>query len=294
MNAVGPRFFETMGIPLLAGREFRDEDSPVAWTAPIPAAPSRERPEFGPRMVIVNESFAKRWYPGRSAVGGRLCLDERYDPARAYEIVGVVGDAHYFGLRTAKEPMVYIPVWKTRPGSRQLVIRTADAAPAIGDSVRRHVAALDPSIPVLATRTIEDYVDNNLLIDRLLATLSGFFGLLALLLAAVGLYGVISYSVTRRTREIGVRMALGAERRSVLWLVARYAGGLVLAGAAIGIPAALALSKFVKTFLFGIGAQDSLAIAGATVTLLAAAALAAFVPARRATNVDPIVALRHE
>jgi ABC-type antimicrobial peptide transport system permease subunit len=105
---------------------------------------------------------------------------------------------------------------------------------------------------------------------------------------------VISYSVTRRTREIGVRMALGAERRSVLWLVARYAGGLVLVGAAIGIPAALALSRFVKTFLFGIGPQDAMAIAGATVTLLAAAAVAAFLPARRATNVDPIVALRHE
>ena len=115
--------------------------------------------------------------------------------------------------------------------------------------------------------------------------------MLALLLAAVGLYGVMSYAVTRRTREIGVRMALGAERRSVMWLVTRYSAGLVLAGAAIGIPAALALSQFVKTFLFGVGAQDAMAIVGATVTLMAAAALASFVPARRATNVDPIVAL---
>jgi putative ABC transport system permease protein len=205
-----------------------------------------------------------------------------------------VGDVHYFGLRDKTEAMVYLPVWKARAGGRALVIRTADNSAGVVDAVRRHVASLDPAIPVVGARTIEQYVDQNILVDRLLATLSGFFGGLALLLAAVGLYGVISYSVTRRTREIGVRMALGAERRSVLWLVARYAGGLVLAGAAIGIPAALALSKFVKSFLYGIGAQDTMAIAGATATLLAAAAIAAFVPARRATNVDPIVALRHE
>jgi predicted permease len=294
MNAVGPRFFETMGIPVLAGREFRDEDSPAASEdTPPPSRPGEERPDPAPRFAIVNESFAKRWFPGQNAVGRRLSLADRFDPARAYEVVGVVGDAHYFGLREAAEPMVYMPVWKARADSRALVVRSDNAA-GVTDAVRRQVASLDPAIPVLSTRTIEEFIDNNILIDRLLATLSGFFGLLALLLAAVGLYGVISYSVTRRTREIGVRMALGAERRSVLWLVARYAGGLVLVGAAIGIPAALALSRFVKTFLFGIGPQDAMAIAGATVTLLAAAAVAAFLPARRATNVDPIVALRHE
>jgi ABC-type antimicrobial peptide transport system permease subunit len=189
--------------------------------------------------------------------------------------------------------MAYTSVWWLRANSRTLILRTADTAGVAG-AVRRHVASLDPALPVLAVRTIEDYVDNNLLVDRLLATLSGFFGLLALLLAAVGLYGVISYAVTRRTHEIGVRMALGAERGSVLWLVARYAGGLVLAGAAIGIPAALALSKYVKSFLYGIGAQDAMAIAGATATLMVAAAIAAFLPARRAATVDPIVALRHE
>jgi predicted permease len=288
MNAVGPRFFETMGIPVLAGREFRDEDSPATSEAVPPES------DPAPRFAIVNESFAKRFFEGRSPIGGRVCFREKYDPARAYEIVGVVGDVHYFGLRQAAEPMVYTPVWKLRGDSRALVIRTSDNAGGVLDAVRRHVASIDPAIPVIGTRTIEEFIDNNILVDRLLATLSGFFGLLALLLAAVGLYGVISYAVTRRTREIGVRMALGAERGSVLWLVARYAGGLVLAGAAIGIPAALALSKYVKSFLFGIGAQDTMAITGATVTLLVATAVAAFVPARRATNVDPIVALRHE
>src|SRR5262249_45019006 len=162
-------------------------------------------------------------------------------------------------------------VWKQRADFRALCIRTSDNAAGVLDGVRRNVASLDSGIPILASRTIEQYVDENILVDRLLATLSGFFVLLGLLLAAVGRSGVISFAVTRRTREIGVRMALGAERRSVLWLVARYAGGLVLAGAAIGIPAALGLSRFVKSFLFGIGPQDAAAIVWATVTLLGAA-----------------------
>ncbi len=295
MNAAGPRFFETMGIPLIAGREFRDEDSPATSEATPPQMrPGERRPDPAPRVTIVNESFAKKFFAGRNPLGLHVCFDEKYDPARTYEVVGVVADVHYFGLREKTEAMAYVPVWKQRADSRALVIRTSDNAAVVFDAVRRHVASLDPAIPVFATRTVEEYIDNNLLVDRLLATLSGFFGALALLLAAVGLYGVISYAVTRRTREIGVRMALGAERRSVLWLVARYAGGLVLAGAAIGIPAALGLSRFVKSFLFGIAPQDTAAIVGATVTLLLAAAVAAFVPARRATNVDPIVALRHE
>jgi predicted permease len=295
MNSVGPRFFETMGIPVLAGREFRDEDSPATVEDAAPGGSAgMKNPDPAPRAVVVNESFAKKYFAGRNAIGGHVCLTEKYDPARAYEIVGVVGDVHYFGLREATEPMVYLAIWKQRPGGRTLIVRTAENGAGVAEAVRRHVASIDPTIAVTSIRSIEHYVDQNLLVDRLLATLSGFFGALALLLAAVGLYGVISYAVTRRTREIGVRMALGAERGSVLWLVARYAGGLVLAGAVIGIPAALALSKLVKTFLFGIGAQDAVAIAGATLTLVAAAALAAFVPARRATNVDPIVALRHE
>jgi predicted permease len=294
-NSVGPRFFETMGVPLLAGREFRDEDSP-ATSEDVPPVfrMDKQRPDPAPRVAIVNESFAKRFFAGRNPIGMHICFDEKYDAARAYEVVGVVGDVRYFGLREKLEPMVYTPVWKQRADSRALCIRTSDSGAGVLDAVRRHVATLDSGIPILATRTIEQYVDENILVDRLLSTLSGFFGALALLLAAVGLYGVISFTVTRRTREIGVRMALGAERGSVLWLVARYAGGLVLAGAAIGIPAALGLSRFVKSFLFGIGAQDAAAIVGATVTLLGAAALAAFVPARRATNVDPMVALRHE
>ena len=295
MNAVGPRFFETMGIPLVSGREFRDEDSPAVSPDP-PAVPrTGPAPELpGPRFAIVNETFARRFFDGRSAVGKHLCLGETYDPARAYEIVGVAKDAHYFGLREATEAMVYLPIWRQDAGFSILCVRTGSQPAGLAAAIRRQVAAIDPVVPLLSSRSIEQEVDNNILVDRLLTTLSGFFGGLALLLAAVGLYGVISYAVTRRTREIGLRMALGAERSSVIWLVARYATLLVLAGAAIGVPASLALSRLVKAFLFGVTAQDPFTIAGATLTLVLAATLAALLPTWRATRVDPMVALRHE
>jgi ABC-type antimicrobial peptide transport system permease subunit len=146
----------------------------------------------------------------------------------------------------------------------------------------------------LTARTIEEQIDNNILTDRLLMTLSGFFGALALLLAAIGLYGVVSYAVTRRTREIGIRMALGAERGSVVRLVARYAIGLVLAGTAIGVPAAMVLTRLVQSFLFGVKAEDAGTMAGGSLVLLLAAGLASLAPTLRATRVDPMTALRHD
>ena len=219
---------------------------------------------------------------------------EKYDAAQAYEVVGVVGDVHYFGLRQEPQPMMYLPVWRNGANPKVLVLRTSAQAAGTGDALRRAVTAIDPAIPVMNLRTIEQQIDNNIMEDRLMGALSGFFGGLALLLAAVGLYGVISYSVTRRTREIGIRMALGAERGSMLWLVARHAAMLVLAGAAVGIPAALALSKLVKAFLYGIGPQDTTAIASSAAALLLVAAVASAIPARRAAMVDPMVALRQD
>ncbi len=168
---------------------------------------------------------------------------EKYDPAQAYEVVGMVKDVRYFGLRKATEPMMYVAVWRENASGRTLVLRTGPQAAGVADAVRREVTALDAAVPVLSFRSIEQQIDNNIMEDRLLTTLSGFSACLALLISAVGLYGVVSYAVTRRTREIGIRMALGAERRSVVWLVGRHAVALVLLGAAIGIPAALAMSK---------------------------------------------------
>jgi predicted permease len=296
MNAVGPRYFETVGIPLTSGRDFGDEDNPpYSLDPPEKITPGVELPEPpGPRVAIINESFANHFFEGRNPIGMHLVNDEKYRADRAFEIVGVVKDAHYFGLREALEPMIYFPVWRQQAGSRALCIRTSRDSGQLAAAIRREVSAIDPGIPVLAVRSMHQEIDNDILVDRLIATLSSFFGLLALLLAAVGLYGVISYGVTRRTREIGIRMALGAQRPSVLWLVMRRAAAFLVIGAVIGIPAALFLTRLVKSFLYGISAQDPLTIVLATMVLAAVAALASFLPARRATKVDPMVALRHE
>ncbi len=296
MNAVGPRYFETIGIPIVLGRDFRDEDNPPYSLDPLQSYQPGVRPPEppGPRVIIITESLAKRFFEGRNPIGMHIFMDEKYDAARAFEIVGVVREAYYFGLRTAPEGMIYQPVWRAGAGSREVTIRTSREAPEIVAAVRREVTALDPAIPVLNSRTIEQQIDNNILEDRLIATLSSFFGALALLLAGVGLYGVISYTVTRRTREIGIRMALGAERPAVVWLIVRDAALLVLMGAAIGIPSALAITRLVKAFLYGISPQDPVTMVIGTAVLAGVAAIASLVPARRATKVDPVIALRYE
>jgi predicted permease len=296
LNAVGPRYFETMGIPLLLGRDFRDSDNPPYSVDPptvIPLKPPGEELP-GPRVVIVSESMARHFFAGKNPVGMHLCLEEEYRADRAYEIIGVVKDVHYFGLREAVEPMVYMPVWRGEIPFRALCIHTSHNLPAIVEGVRRKVSAIDSGIPVLSARTMQQQIDSHILEDRIIATVSSFFGVLALLLAGVGMYGVISYTVTRRTREIGIRMALGAQRASIQWLVLRDSGLLVLAGAVIGIPAALAASRLIRATLYGVAPQDPLAIVLATAALAAVAAIASFLPARRAARVDPIVALHME
>ena len=175
-----------------------------------------------------------------------------------------------------------------------IVIRTSGSAPDLASALRREIGALDPVIPLLGMRTLQFDLDQNILVERLVAALSGFFGALALLLSAVGLYGVVAYAVTRRTREIGIRMALGAERRSVLWLVFRDAGKMVLLGAVIGLGAAFGATRLVQSFLYGVDAQDPVSAVRAVAILLGAAAAASLLPARRATKVDPMVALRYE
>jgi predicted permease len=294
-NSVSPRYFETVGIPMMLGRDFRDLDNP-AYTLDPPAELRRgPEPDLpGPHVTIVSESFAKRFFEGRNPIGMHVCLQEEYDPARAYEVVGVVKDARYFGMREAVEPMIYVPAWRPGPESKVLCIRTARDDGAVVADVRREVTAIDAAVPVLASRTMREQIDEDIVVERLIATLSGFFGLLALLLAGVGLYGVIAHTVSRRTREIGIRMALGAQRSSVLWLVLRDAALLVAGGAAVGIPAALVLTRLVRTFLYGVGAQDFFTLAAGVVMLVVVAAVASLVPARRATSIEPNTALRCE
>ena len=168
MNAVGPRYFETVGISLIEGREFRDEDNPAVTEEPPAVIRPGFRPEEapGPRVAIVNESFAARYYAGRNPIGLHVARDEKYDPAHLYEIVGVVKDAHYFGLREASEPMVYIPIWRQAATFRVLAIRTSSGTAGLVNAVRRQVMAIDPAVPVLTARTIEQQIDNNILEDR--------------------------------------------------------------------------------------------------------------------------------
>jgi predicted permease len=296
MNAVGPRYFETLGIPLVLGREFRDEDNSLySLDPPEKFTPGVQPPEPpGPRVAIINQSFADHFFEGRNPIGMHVVTDEHYKSDRAYEIVGVVKDVHSFGLRAPLEPMLYFPVWRPQPRSRDICVRTSGDVPQLAAAIQQQVSAIDPGVPVLSAKTMHQQIDQDILVERLIATLSSFFGLLALLLAAVGLYGVISYGVTRRIREIGIRMALGAQRPSVLWLVMRRAAAFLLLGAVIGVPAALLATRLLKSLLYGIDAQDPMTIAMATIALAVVAAAASFLPARRATKVDPMVALRYE
>lgn len=238
--------------------------------------------------------MAKRFFSHQSAIGARFCRDSKFKMEESYEIVGVVKDAKYFGLREATDSMIYLPVWRDGAGGRTLCVRTTGKPERVVAVVRREAAALDPAIPVLQTLTLADQFDNNIAQERMLTTLGGFFGALALLLAAVGLYGVMAHAVARRVREIGIRMALGARAGEVRWLILRETAVMVGIGAVIGIPAALGLTRLLASFLYGLTPQDPFSIAASTAILLAITALAGYIPARRATKVDPMIALRYE
>jgi predicted permease len=293
-NAVAPRYFEATGIPILRGRDFRDSDN-SAVLSDMPVEPDARRAESAgpPRVAIVNALFAGRFFAGRSAIGSRFCLGEKWDPAEAYEIVGVVGNARYQSLTIAVAPMIYRPFYREmRWTGGVLCIRTEDDPKRIIGTIRRRAQEIDPAVTVTEARTLEDNLDRALLQQRFVATLGGFFGVVALLLAAVGIYGVMAQSVTRRNREIGIRMALGAEPGNVLWMMLRESLAMLGIGAAIGLPAALALTRYTESLLFGVKPQDPVTIAGAVLLLLMVTTLAGFLPAQRATRVQPMEALR--
>jgi predicted permease len=300
MNAVTPRYFESAGIPIVLGRDFRESDNlGVLPNRPDPPPPPNTElpdPPGPPRVVIVNEAFARRFFGGQSAIGRRLCSSDTWKPERVEEIVGVVRDARYFNLREAVEPMIYYPRYRNPGGGSGgvLVVRTSGDPNALIETIRRRAQEIDSAVSVTETRTMEDNLNRNLAQERFVAMLGGFFGIVALLLAAIGLYGVMSQAVTRRTREIGIRMALGAHARRVLWLVLRDALVMVFIGAIVGVIAALALTRYTESMLFGIKAQDPVTLVATGLLLLTVTALAGFLPAHRATRVDPVRALREE
>jgi len=280
-NAVSPGYLETIGMPLIDGRSIEDRD---AFDAPM--------------VAVINESMARRYFYGTRPIGRTMAIDvtraDSAPPAKAIEIIGIVRDARYNSFRQDTRPMFYVPIAQLPRSLRSLEVRTSQPASAIAAQVRQALAEVTKDIMIRRVLPLTEQVDQSLAAERLTMRLCTFFGCLALVLACVGLYGVMSYAVAQRTAEIGVRMALGANATAVVWLVFRETTHMILMGVAIGLPLALASTRLLSGFLYGLTATDPATIAIATACLVAAAALSAYIPARRATRVDPLVALRAE
>ena len=279
VDAISPDYFHVMQVPLLAGREFTASDGPL-----------------GPKVAVVNEQFARFFFPDRSALGRHLAFGAG-EVKLDVEIIGVVRNSYHDSLREKIDRFIYVPyVQDTQRGlSLHYYVRGALNGPALASAIRRTVAEMDSHVPVYHLTSVKSQIAESVYSDRLVAWLSSAFGLLATTLAAIGLYGLIAYTVARRTPEIGVRVALGADARSVLWLIMREVLVLASVGIALGIPLAFALERLVQSRLFGVaGTNVGLFVAGASLALLAAATIAGLLPARRATRIDPIVALRYE
>jgi predicted permease len=269
---VTPRFFETLGLPLQRGRDFRAHDAGSA--APV---------------IIVNGTMATKFWPGGDPVGQTF-----FDGGRTFEVVGVAKNTKYRNLRESPRMTMYMPLAQSYRQSMNLLVQTSDEPGNLAPVVRQQVRALDSNLPVFAIRTLPEHISQSLFLERMQGIFLGVFGSLALVLAAVGLYGVMAYTVARRTRELGIRMALGAQRNDVLRLVVGHGLRLVVAGVLLGVMGALALTRVVQSLLYGVSASDPATIAAAALALVGVALAACLVPARRATRVDPMVALRYE
>ena len=275
-NVVGPGFFATAGIPVLLGREFTDADTAGAR-----------------KVIVVNEAWVREYAGGRSPVGLHVG-DQGAASVMKYEVVGVVRDALTVRLRAAPRPMLYQPLMQDEWASTVVLhVRTREDPRRASDSVRAAIRALNPRLPVYDVTTLEDRRSLALGRDRTMAALSSSLGGIALLLTVIGIYGVIAYSVGRRTAEIGVRMALGATASSVRWLVLRETLRLVAIGGGVGIPMSLAATSLLRSTLFGVGPQDPLTLLTSVGVLLLAACVAGYLPARRAARLEPAAALRN-
>jgi predicted permease len=271
INIVGPRYFDVMRIPMVRGREFAEQDR--AGSLPV---------------AIVNESFARYFWPGDDPIGKRIGTG---DQMRV--VVGVARDSKTRSVSEEPSPYFYLPYLQSYGSNMILEVRTAGDPRAIIPIVRREAATLDPDLPV-QTETMEDAMGVSLLPQRAGATLLGIFSLLGLALAAIGLYGVMAYAVSQRTRELGIRMALGAQTRDIYRVVLGRGLSLMAIGLLVGIALSMLLTRLVRGLLFGVSPVDPLTFGSVAVVLTIAALVASYVPARRATRVDPLVALREE
>jgi len=275
-NVVGPDFFTAMGIPLVQGRSFGPQDTAKSQ-----------------KVAVISESMANRFFPSGSPVGKRFGIDGP-SSTEQIEVIGVVKDAKYGTLKERFSPMAFYPHSQSPGALGNLVVRFNGSAGAVVPQIRQTVRQVNRNLPIDDVVTLSEHIGRSLVQQKLVARLAAFFGLLALLLACIGLYGVMSYGVARRTNEIGIRMALGARGGSVLWLVLRESLVLVVVGLVVGVLASLAVTKTAASLLYELKPNDPLTIALATLLLAAVAALAGCLPARRAARVDPMVALRDE
>jgi len=274
-NVVGPNYFATMETPLLRGRDFRDTDR-----------------QGSPGVAVLNETLAARLWPGEDALGKRVSVSGPSGPF--LEVVGIARDGKYRSLGETPHSYIYQPLLQSYDPKMTLVVRTKVEPQSVATAVREQIRALEPNLPVADVKTLQDQLDLSLFPSRMAAWILGGFGVLALLLAAIGIYGVVSYSVARRTREIGVRMALGAKATDVLRLVLGEGFLVIGGGLVLGLLLALVATRVIASFLYGVGTTDLLTFAGVPLLLALIALGAAAVPTLRATKVDPLVALRDE
>jgi putative ABC transport system permease protein len=278
-SRISAGYFKTMRTPLLSGREFDDHESLTSA-----------------KVAIVNQTFVRRFVNGTNPIGRRVWRETTpTDPETAFEIVGVVKDTKYHDLREDFVPIVFLAASQDpAPAPYDLILVHSNGSVAeLTSAVKRSLGEVSPQISV-QFEVFKTAIQNGLLRERLMATLASFFGFLALLLACVGLYGILAYGVASRTNEIGLRMALGAQRRDVLWLILREAFLLVLIGVGVGLPTVLAATRLVSSLLYGLTPADPTSIGAAAVLMFAVALVAGWLPARRAMHVDPMEALRYE
>jgi predicted permease len=277
VNHVSPGFFATLKIPMRAGRDFTEAD--------------RGQPE----VVVVNEKFARHYFGDRDAVGRHIGFGSNPGTKTDMEIIGVVGDTSYETMRQEPPRQVFIPYLQNDwAGQMTAYVRTDAGAAQMFPVLRAAVHQLDANLPVFLFKTEERQRDDSISVERLAANLSTAFGVLATLLAGIGLYGVMAFLVARRTREIGIRMALGAAKGDVVWLVVREVLLLTAIGVMVGLPAAFGVTRLLASQLYGITPNDPVTVTVATLGIAAIAVLSSYLPARRATRVDPITALRYE
>jgi predicted permease len=274
---VSPGYFRTMEIPILAGRDIAASDTATS-----------------PKAALVNETFVRQWLGGANPIGARVRTGaEPGYPQATYEIVGVVRDTKYGRLQSEVPPMTYAPVSQhPNPGTWATVV-VRSSRPDMITAIRQRMAQSSPSIRI-GTRVLKTQIREGLARERLLAWLSGFFGVLAAVLVMVGLYGLVSYATLLRRNELGVRLALGAQRGSILWLVLRQGLHLAVAGVAIGAVGSLGLMQLLRSLLFDVNPADAVTLIATSLILVSVASLACWLPARRAASVDPMEALRCE